>query len=246
MNKTILETKNLKKSFGDLEVLKGINFKIEKGEVVAIIGPSGSGKSTFLRCLNYVEEKGDGEIFFKGKLIGDSKEDKRMLRQQMGMVFQHFNLFNHKTILENVTLAPVLVGKLTKTEAKNKALELLDRVGLVDKCNEYPNSLSGGQRQRVAIARTLAMDPEVILFDEVTSALDPEMVGEVLHVIQDLAKAGMTMIIVTHEMAFARASCDRIVFMDQGVIIEEGTGEEIFDHPKNLRLQEFISKVLEF
>lgn len=246
MTNIILETQELKKSFGDLEVLKGVNFKIEKGEVVAVIGPSGSGKSTFLRCLNYIEEKSDGKIFFKGEEVLDSTEQKRQLRQEMGMVFQHFNLFNHKTILENVTLAPILLGKLSKSEAEEKALALLNRVGLKDKKDAYPNSLSGGQRQRVAIARTLAMDPEVILFDEVTSALDPEMVGEVLHVIQDLAKQGMTMIIVTHEMAFARVSCDRIVFMEQGVIMEEGTGEEIFDHPQNPRLQEFVSKVLEF
>lgn len=246
MTNIILETQELKKSFGDLEVLKGVNFKIEKGEVVAVIGPSGSGKSTFLRCLNYIEEKSDGKIFFKGEEVLDSTEQKRQLRQEMGMVFQHFNLFNHKTILENVTLAPILLGKLSKSEAEEKALALLNRVGLKDKKDAYPNSLSGGQRQRVAIARTLAMDPEVILFDEVTSALDPEMVGEVLHVIQDLAKQGMTMIIVTHEMAFARVSCDRIVFMEKGVIMEEGTGEEIFDHPQNPRLQEFVSKVLEF
>nr|WP_252195390.1 amino acid ABC transporter ATP-binding protein [Clostridium baratii] len=232
------------KSFGKNEVLKGINEHIKQGEVVVIIGPSGSGKSTFLRCLNLLEVPTKGEITFEGKNITDKKENINKIREKMGMVFQQFNLFPHKTVLENLCLAPINVKGLSKEEAKNKAMELLNRVGLVDKASAYPNSLSGGQKQRIAIARALCMEPDVMLFDEPTSALDPEMVGEVLSVMKSLANEGMTMIIVTHEMGFAKEVGDRILFMDEGKIMESGTPEEIFLNAKNQRTIDFLSKVL--
>ena len=226
------------------EVLKGINEHIEKGEVVVVIGPSGSGKSTFLRCLNLLEVPTSGEIIFEGKNITDKKVDINKIREKMGMVFQQFNLFPHKTVLDNLTIAPIKVKGVSKADAEKKAKELLDRVGLLNKADAYPSSLSGGQKQRIAIARALAMDPDVMLFDEPTSALDPEMVGEVLNVMKELAKEGMTMVVVTHEMGFAREVGDRILFMDKGNIMEEGTPEEIFSNPKNPRTIDFLSKVL--
>nr|WP_254176614.1 amino acid ABC transporter ATP-binding protein [Clostridium baratii] len=232
------------KSFGKNEVLKGIDEHIKKGEVVVIIGPSGSGKSTFLRCLNLLEVPTEGEITFEGKNITDKKENINKIREKMGMVFQQFNLFPHKTVLENLCLAPINVKGLSKEEAKNKSMELLNRVGLSDKASEYPNSLSGGQKQRIAIARALCMEPDVMLFDEPTSALDPEMVGEVLSVMKLLANEGMTMVIVTHEMGFAKEVGDRILFMDEGKIMESGTPEEIFLNAKNQRTVDFLSKVL--
>ena len=240
----MIEVKNLKKSFGELEVLKGISKNIEKGEVVVIIGPSGSGKSTFLRCLNRLEDITDGEVFLDGEMINSQKTDINKVRQKMGMVFQHFNLFPHLTIKENITLAPIKLGKMTATDADKKALELLDRVGLKDKADAYPIQLSGGQKQRVAIARALAMDPEVMLFDEPTSALDPEMVGEVLDVMKDLAKSGMTMVIVTHEMGFAKEVGTRVMFMDDGVVMEDKAPEELFTNPQCERTKEFLSKIL--
>ena len=227
-----------------MNVLKGINEHIEKGEVVVVIGPSGSGKSTFLRCLNLLEVPTSGEIIFEGKNITDKKVDINKIREKMGMVFQQFNLFPHKTVLDNLTIAPIKVKGVSKADAEKKAKELLDRVGLLNKADAYPSSLSGGQKQRIAIARALAMDPDVMLFDEPTSALDPEMVGEVLNVMKELAKEGMTMIVVTHEMGFAREVGDRILFMDKGNIMEEGTPEEIFSNPKNPRTIDFLSKVL--
>lgn len=235
---------NLHKYFGKNEVLKGIDEHIKKGEVVVIIGPSGSGKSTFLRCLNLLEVPTKGEITFEGKNITDKKENINKIREKMGMVFQQFNLFPHKTVLENLCLAPIKVKGLSKEEAKNKAMELLKRVGLSDKASAYPNSLSGGQKQRIAIARALCMEPDVMLFDEPTSALDPEMVGEVLSVMKSLANEGMTMVIVTHEMGFAKEVGDRILFMDEGKIMESGTPEEIFLNTKNQRTIDFLSKVL--
>ena len=235
---------NLHKSFGKNDVLKGINEHINKGEVVVVIGPSGSGKSTFLRCLNLLEVPTEGEIIFEGNDITDKKNDINKLRQKMGMVFQQFNLFPHKTVLENITISPIKVKGINKEEANKKAMELLKMVGLVDKAEAYPSSLSGGQKQRIAIARALAMEPDVMLFDEPTSALDPEMVGEVLGVMKDLAKGGMTMVIVTHEMGFAKEVGDRVLFMDGGVIVEQGTPEEIFNNPKNPRTIDFLSKVL--
>ena len=235
---------NLHKSFEKNEVLKGINEHIEKGEVVVVIGPSGSGKSTFLRCLNLLEVPTSGEIIFEGKNITDKKVDINKIREKMGMVFQQFNLFPHKTVLDNLTIAPIKVKGVSKADAEKKAKELLDRVGLLNKADAYPSSLSGGQKQRIAIARALAMDPDVMLFDEPTSALDPEMVGEVLNVMKELAKEGMTMVVVTHEMGFAREVGDRILFMDKGNIMEEGTPEEIFSNPKNPRTIDFLSKVL--
>lgn len=235
---------NLEKSFGKNKVLKGVNEHIKKGEVVVVIGPSGSGKSTFLRCLNLLEEPTSGEIVFEGNSITDKKVDINKIREKMGMVFQQFNLFPHKTVLENLTIAPIKVKGISKAEAEKKAFELLERVGLTDKAKAYPSSLSGGQKQRIAIARALAMEPDVMLFDEPTSALDPEMVGEVLSVMKDLAKDGMTMVVVTHEMGFAREVGDRILFMDAGNIVEQGTPEEIFSHPKNSRTIDFLSKVL--
>lgn len=240
----MIHVNNLHKSFGKNDVLKGINENIKKGEVVVVIGPSGSGKSTFLRCLNLLEEPTSGEIVFEGKSITDKKVDINKIREKMGMVFQQFNLFPHKTVLDNLTIAPVKVKGLSKAEAEKKAFELLERVGLTDKAKAYPSSLSGGQKQRIAIARALAMEPDVMLFDEPTSALDPEMVGEVLSVMKDLAKEGMTMVVVTHEMGFAREVGDRILFMDAGNIVEQGTPEEIFSHPKNSRTIDFLSKVL--
>ena len=240
----MIRVNNLHKSFGKNDVLKGIDEHIEKGEVVVVIGPSGSGKSTFLRCLNLLEEPTSGEIVFEGNSITDKKVDINKIREKMGMVFQQFNLFPHKTVLENLTIAPIKVKGISKAEAEKKAFELLERVGLTDKAKAYPSSLSGGQKQRIAIARALAMEPDVMLFDEPTSALDPEMVGEVLSVMKDLAKDGMTMVVVTHEMGFAREVGDRILFMDAGNIVEQGTPEEIFSHPKNSRTIDFLSKVL--
>lgn len=240
----MIKIKNLKKHFGELEVLRGIDEHITKGEVVCIIGPSGSGKSTFLRCLNLLEEVTEGEIYVDDELINDPKADINKIRQKMGMVFQQFNLFPHLKVIDNITMAPVLLKKMNKEEANARALELLDKVGLKDKANVYPASLSGGQKQRVAIARALAMDPEIILFDEPTSALDPEMVGEVLDVMKDLAKSGMTMVIVTHEMGFAREVATRVLFIDEGVIMESGTPDEVFGNTKNDRAKAFLSKVL--
>ena len=240
----IIKVENLHKSFGDNNVLRGIDLNIEQGDVVVIIGPSGSGKSTFLRTLNLLEQPTSGKIYFEGTDITDPKTDINLHRQKMGMVFQHFNLFPHLTILQNITLAPVKLKKLTKDEADKKALELLSRVGLEDRAGDYPSQLSGGQKQRVAIVRALAMDPDVMLFDEPTSALDPEMVGEVLEVMKDLAAKGMTMAVVTHEMGFAREVASRVLFIDEGIIQEEAEPEEFFKNPKNLRLKDFLSKVL--
>lgn len=240
----MITVKNLHKSFGDVDVLTGIDEHISKGEVVVIIGPSGSGKSTFLRCLNLLEYPTNGEIYVDNELITSPKADVNKIRQKMGMVFQQFNLFPHMTIMENITLAPVRLKKMTKQEAVKKGKELLERVGLSEKANNYPSQLSGGQKQRVAIARALAMQPEIMLFDEPTSALDPEMVGEVLDVMKDLANSGMTMVVVTHEMGFAREVGTRLLFMDQGIIMEQGTPEEVFSNPKNERTQSFLSKVL--
>lgn len=235
---------NLHKSFGENEVLKGIDAHIKKGEVVVVIGPSGSGKSTFLRCLNLLETPTDGKIIFEGNDITDRKVNIDKLRENMGMVFQGFNLFPHKKVIDNITLAPIKVKKMEPKAAREKAEGLLDMVGLKDKAETYPSSLSGGQKQRIAIARALAMEPDVMLFDEPTSALDPEMVGEVLNVMKKLANEGMTMVVVTHEMGFAREVGDRIFFMDGGKILEEGTPVEIFNHPKNERTKDFLSKVL--
>ena len=240
----MIHVNNLHKSFGKNDVLKGINEHINKGEVVVVIGPSGSGKSTFLRCLNLLEVPTEGKIIFEGNDITDKKNDINKLRQKMGMVFQQFNLFPHKTVLENITISPIKVKGINKEEANKKAMDLLKMVGLVDKAEAYPSSLSGGQKQRIAIARALAMEPDVMLFDEPTSALDPEMVGEVLGVMKDLDKGGMTMVIVTHEMGFAKEVGDRVLFMDGGVIVEQGTPEEIFNNPKNPRTIDFLSKVL--
>ena len=241
---TIIKVTGLEKSFGSLDVLKGINTEIKKGEVVVVIGPSGSGKSTFLRCLNRLEEPTGGTIEFNGVNITDKKVNINKHREKMGMVFQQFNLFNNHTILKNITLAPVKLGLMKKAEAEQKALELLRRVGLEEKANAYPSQLSGGQKQRVAIVRALAMNPEVMLFDEPTSALDPEMVGEVLEVMKELAQTGMTMVVVTHEMGFAREVGSRVVFMDEGIIMEENSPEEFFTNPQNPRLKDFLSKVL--
>ena len=240
----MIYVKNLKKNFGDLEVLKGVSQHISKGERVVLIGPSGSGKSTFLRCLNLLETPTSGEIIFEGQSITDEKCDINQIRQKMGMVFQHFNLFPNMTILKNITLAPVRTKLMTKEQAEQKARELLKRVGLEDKADSYPAQLSGGQKQRIAIVRALCMQPEVMLFDEPTSALDPEMVGEVLDVMKELAKSGMTMVCVTHEMGFAREVADRVLFMDEGIIVEEGTPAEIFGNPKEKRTQDFLNKVL--
>ncbi len=242
--KPIIEVKDLKKSFGELEVLKGINTEVQKGEVVVVIGPSGSGKSTFLRCLNLLETPTAGSIYVDGTEITDPKCDINLHRQKMGMVFQHFNLFNNMTILRNMTLAPMTLLKKSKEDAEAQALTLLRRVGLEDKANAYPSQLSGGQKQRIAIVRALCMDPEVMLFDEPTSALDPEMVGEVLDVMKELAQDGMTMVVVTHEMGFAREVGSRVLFMDEGVIMEENEPHEFFANPKCERLQSFLAKVL--
>lgn len=243
-NQVLFEIKDLCKSFGDNLVLDHISTEIKKGEVLVIIGPSGSGKSTFLRSLNLLEEPTGGSITFEGLNITDPKCNINKYRQKIGMVFQHFNLFPHKTILENMTLAPMKLLKKSKEEAENQAMELLRRVGLEEKANAYPSQLSGGQKQRIAIVRSLCMDPDVILFDEPTSALDPEMVGEVLNVMRDLAKQGMTMAVVTHEMGFAKEVGTRVIFIDEGQIKEENTPQEFFSNPKNPRLQEFLSKVL--
>lgn len=240
----MIQINNLYKSFDNHEVLKGINQHIKKGEVVVIIGPSGSGKSTFLRCMNLLETPTKGDIIFEDNNITDSNVDINKIRENMGMVFQGFNLFPHKTVLDNITLAPIKVKNMPKEDAIKKAEELLDKVGLKDKKDSYPSSLSGGQKQRIAIARALAMEPDVMLFDEPTSALDPEMVGEVLNVMKNLAKDGMTMAVVTHEMGFAREVGDRILFMDDGKILEEGTPEDIFNNPTNPRTKDFLSKVL--
>ena len=240
----MITVKNLKKSFGDNEVLKGIDYEIKQGEKIVIIGPSGSGKSTFLRCLNLLETPTEGEIYFDNQLITDKKCDINKIREHMGMVFQHFNLFNNKTILENITLAPVQLKVMTKEQANAKAMELLERVGLADKANAYPSQISGGQKQRAAIVRSLAMNPKVMLFDEPTSALDPEMVGEVLQLMKELADDGMTMVVVTHEMGFAREVATKVVFMADGHVQEQGSPEEIFINPKNERLKSFLKVIL--
>ena len=243
-NDVLIKVEGLEKSFGANAVLKGINTEIKRGEVVCIIGASGSGKSTFLRCLNLLEEPTGGNIYFNYVNITDPKTDINLHRQKMGMVFQQFNLFPHMTVLKNMTIAPIKVLGVSKEEAEDRAMKLLDRVGLADRANSYPSQLSGGQKQRVAIVRALCMQPDVMLFDEPTSALDPEMVGEVLDVMKQLAKEGMTMAVVTHEMGFAREVSDRVFFIDEGVIAEEGTPEELFSNPKSPRLQEFLGKVL--
>ncbi|MBQ9074732.1 MAG: amino acid ABC transporter ATP-binding protein [Mogibacterium sp.] len=238
----MIEVKGLKKSFGDLEVLKGIDQNIDKGEVLCIVGPSGSGKSTMLRCINRLEEPTDGEIYIDGELITEQNLDR--IRTKMGMVFQSFNLFPHMSVLDNLTCGPVNVKKEDKKASEAKAMKLLERVGLADKADQYPRNLSGGQQQRVAIARALAMDPEVMLFDEPTSALDPEMVGEVLDVMKALAKEGMTMVVVTHEMGFAKEVANKVIFMDGGYIVEQGTPDAVLNHPQMERTQDFLSKVL--
>ena len=240
----MITVSNLCKSFGGLEVLKGVNVEIDKGDVICVIGPSGSGKSTFLRCLNLLETPTSGSILFEGDELTDKKIDLNRHRQKMGMVFQQFNLFPHMTVLDNLTCAPIMLKKTPKAEAEKKAMGLLARVGLADRADAWPNQLSGGQKQRVAIVRALCMEPDVMLFDEPTSALDPEMVGEVLDVMKELAKSGMTMVVVTHEMGFAREVASRVLFLDDGVIAEEGTPDEIFGAPKGERLQSFLAKVL--
>ena len=240
----LIETRDLTKSFGQVHVLKGVSLQVHQGEALAVIGPSGGGKSTFLRCLNLLEEPDGGDVIFEGQKINQKGTDVDKYRQKMGMVFQHFNVFPHMTVQQNITLAPVLLKKKTKAEADEKALYLLERIGLLDKKDEYPRKLSGGQKQRLAIVRALAMEPDVMLFDEPTSALDPEMVGEVLSVIRDLVKGGMTTVIVTHEMGFAREVSDRILFMSDGQIVEQGTPAELLEHPKEQRTIDFLSKVL--
>lgn len=240
----MIEVRNLKISFGKLHVLKDVSLKIEKGEKIVIIGPSGSGKSTFLRCLNRLETPDGGKIIFEGNDLTDPKTNLDLCRQKMGMVFQHFNLFPHLTVLQNITLAPVTLKLKTQEEAEKEAMELLERIGLPDKANVYPATLSGGQKQRIAIVRSLAMHPDVMLFDEPTSALDPEMVGEVLEVMKDLAREGMTMVVVTHEMGFAREVADRVLFMNEGYIEEEGNPDQIFQQPKSPRLQQFFKSIL--
>ena len=242
--KVMVHVENLKKSFDKLEVLKDISIDIKEGEVVVLLGPSGSGKSTFLRCINRLEDATSGKIVVDGMDITDKHTDINKAREDIGMVFQHFNLFNNKNVIDNIMLAPVELKKMTKEEAKAKAMSLLDRVGLSDKADAYPSQLSGGQKQRVAIARALAMNPNVILFDEPTSALDPEMVGEVLDVMKELAEGGMTMIVVTHEIGFAREVADRIVFVDGGYIVEQGTPDEVINNPKEKRTIDFLNKVL--
>ncbi|HAF27367.1 MAG TPA: peptide ABC transporter ATP-binding protein [Lachnospiraceae bacterium] len=242
--RTIVEIKNLKKCFGDNEVIKDMSLTVKEGEVVVLIGPSGSGKSTFLRCINALEEASGGSIIVDDVDIRSKDTDINKVRENIGMVFQHFNLFPHKSVLDNITLAPVKLKKMTEEEAKEKAMSLLERVGMADKADNFPSQISGGQKQRVAIARALAMNPDIILFDEPTSALDPEMVGEVLNVMKELASGGMTMVIVTHEMGFAREVADRVIFMDEGVIVEEGTPEEVLNNPKEERTKSFLDKVL--
>ena len=245
-NTELIRVVDVKKEYnrGEIKALNGCSLSINKGEVVAIVGPSGSGKSTMLRCLNLLEMPTSGHIYFDDVDLADKSVDINLHRRKMGMVFQHFNLFPHKTVLQNITLAPVHLKLKTKSEAEAKAKELLARIGLSDKASEYPNMLSGGQKQRIAIVRALAMEPEVMLFDEPTSALDPEMVNEVLDLMRDLANAGMTMVVVTHEMGFAREVANRVIFMDGGQILEENTPDELFDHPQNPRLKDFLSKVL--
>ena len=243
-NNTVIAVRGLEKSFGDIHVLRGIDYDIKKGEVVCVIGPSGSGKSTFLRCMNLLEEPTGGHIYFDGVDITDPKTDINKHREKMGMVFQQFNLFPHMNILKNLTFAPVKLGKMTKEQAEEKAMTLLKRVGLADRADAYPSQLSGGQKQRIAIVRALCMEPEVMLFDEPTSALDPEMVGEVLDLMKQLASEGMTMVVVTHEMGFAREVGTRVVFIDQGIIMEENEPTEFFKNPRSPRLVEFLSKVL--
>jgi glutamine transport system ATP-binding protein len=240
----MIDVKSLIKKFNDLLVLPGLDLHVEKGEVLCLIGPSGSGKSTLLRCLNRLEEPTDGSIVLDGEDISDKKVNINRIREKIGMVFQSFNLFPHLTVMDNITLAPVQLKKMTKKEAENKAVQLLKKVGLEEKAGAYPDKLSGGQKQRVAIARALAMEPEIMLFDEPTSALDPEMVGEVLQVMKDLASEGMTMVVVTHEMGFAREVADRVVFMDGGNIIEENSPENLFSNPQNVRTKDFLSKIL--
>lgn len=240
----MIKTENLTKSFGDKEVLKGITEEIQAGEVVVIIGPSGSGKSTFLRCLNLLEEPSSGEVIFEEQVINKKETNIDAIRTKMGMVFQSFNLFPHLTVLENITIGPTQIKKVSKEQAEAIAMKLLARMGMTEKANVYPKSLSGGQQQRIAIARALAMEPKMMLFDEPTSALDPEMVGEVLQVMKDLALEGMTMVVVTHEMGFAKEVGDRILFMDGGYIVEQGTPEQVFDNPQNERTKDFLSKVL--
>ena len=243
-NETLIKVENLQKSFGKIEVLKGIDAEIKKGEVVCIIGPSGSGKSTFLRCLNLLEAPTGGHIYFDGTDITNPKTNINVHRQKMGMVFQQFNLFPHMTVLKNMTIAPMRVLGISKEEAEARAIKLLERVGLADRASSYPSQLSGGQKQRVAIVRALCMQPDVMLFDEPTSALDPEMVGEVLDVMKSLANEGMTMAVVTHEMGFAREVADRVFFIDEGIIMEEGSPDELFQNPKTARAKDFLSKVL--
>lgn len=243
-DQVLIKVENLQKAFGENRVLQGINTEIKKGEVVVVIGPSGSGKSTFLRCLNLLEQPTGGSIYFEGVDITNKSVNINTHRMKMGMVFQHFNLFPHMTVLQNMTAAPIKLLKKSKEQARQAALELLKKVGLEDRANDYPNQLSGGQKQRIAIVRALAMNPDVMLFDEPTSALDPEMVGEVLDVMKELAKSGMTMVVVTHEMGFAREVASRVVFIDEGVIKEEGSPEQFFSSPKNERLKTFLSKVL--
>ena len=240
----MISVKKLKKSFHGVEVLKGIDAEIDRGEVVCVIGPSGSGKSTFLRCLNLLEKPTEGHIFFEGDDLTDPKINLNLHRQKMGMVFQQFNLFPHMSIMENLTCAPVMLKKMTKEQAQNKALELLGKVGLQDRAQDYPRQLSGGQQQRVAIVRALCMEPDVMLFDEPTSALDPEMVGEVLEVMKNLARDGMTMVVVTHEMGFAREVASRVLFLDDGCIVEDGSPEQLFENPQSERLRSFLAKVL--
>lgn len=236
----------LNKFFGDKHVLKDVYLKIKDGEVIGLIGPSGSGKSTLIRSINNLEKPTSGNIYINNKNITKMGKEIDKLREEIGMVFQHFHLFPHKTVFENITLAPILTGRLTEEQAKKKGIELLNTMDLIDKKDAYPNSLSGGQKQRIAIARALAMDPKIMLFDEVTSALDPEMVGEVLSVMKDLAKTGMTMIVVTHEMAFAKQVADRVIFMAEGIVVEENKAVDLFENPKNERTKEFLSKVLEY
>ena len=243
-DKEMIRIKNLKKKYGKLEVLKGISTEVKEGEVISIIGPSGSGKSTFLRCINRLEEPTSREIRIDGKNILERRVDINKIREEVGMVFQHFNLYPHKTVLENITLGPIRLRKVSKPEAEKLAMELLEKVGLADKRDVYPNKLSGGQKQRVAIARALAMNPKIILFDEPTSALDPEMIGEVLEVMKELAHAGMTMIVVTHEMGFAKNVANRVFFMDGGYILEDAKPSELFENPKTERAKEFLDKVL--
>ena len=242
----MIKIEALNKYFGDKHVLKDVNLEIKDGQVIGLIGPSGSGKSTLIRCINNLEKPSSGNIYINDKNITKMGKEIDRVRQEIGMVFQHFHLFPHKTVFENITTAPILTGRLTEEKAKEKGIELLNTMDLIDKKDAYPNSLSGGQKQRIAIARALAMDPKIMLFDEVTSALDPEMVGEVLNVMKDLAKTGMTMIVVTHEMAFAKQVADRVIFMADGKVVEENKAVDLFENPQNERTKEFLSKVLEY